>query len=510
LDVVASTRDRNVKRIAAPAPWRQNEAAPGSPSHDTEAYDYLPENGFQRVADTPLSTFSIDVDTASWANVRRFLGEGRLPPADAVRIEEMLNYFSFEYPEPEGDAPFAVSTAVAACPWQPRHRLLSIGLQGRRIPRDQLPPLNLVFLLDVSGSMGHPAKLPLLKAAMRLLVGQLSARDRVAIAVYAGSSGLVLPPTPGDHRATILEALDRLEAGGSTAGAAGIRLAYDVAHQSFDPAAVNRVLLATDGDFNVGISSQGELVRLVEEERERGVSLSVLGFGTGNLKDATMEQLADHGNGNYSYIDTLHEARKVLVSEAGGTLVTIAKDVKLQLEFNPQAVAAYRLIGYENRVLAARDFNDDRKDAGEIGAGHSVTALYEVVPAGVSLEVPGVDPLRYQEPARPAADAPRDELLTVKLRFKAPAGGASRLLQQPVRDSGAGAPEGELRFAAAVAAFGMLLRGSEHSAAASFPMVTELASGARGPDREGHRAEFVRLVQLAESLSPTSSQVSHR
>jgi Ca-activated chloride channel family protein len=420
----------------------------------------------------------------------------------------MVNYFSFEYPEPDGDVPFSVSTAVAACPWRPEHRLLSIGLQGRRIPREELPPLNLVFLLDVSGSMNQPNKLPLLKAAMRLLVAQLSARDRVAIAVYAGSSGLVLPPTPGHHRATILDALDRLQAGGSTAGAAGIRLAYEAARQGFDPKAVNRVLLATDGDFNVGVSSQGELIRLIERERDHGVSLSVLGFGTGNLKDATMEQLADHGNGNYSYIDTLHEARKVLVTEAGGTLVTIAKDVKLQLEFNPRAVAAYRLIGYENRVLAARDFNDDRKDAGEIGAGHSVTALYEVVPAGVSLDLPGVDPLRYQEPARPAGAAPRDELLTVKLRFKEPEGGPSRLLEQPVRDAGAGAPAGELRFAAAVAAFGMLLRGSEHSGEASFPMVAELAAGARGRDPEGHRAEFVRLVRLAESLAPGSAQVS--
>lgn len=469
--------------------------------HHTEAYDRIYDNPFLEVVQQPLSTFSVDVDTASYANVRRFLIQGQLPPRDAVRIEELLNYFPFDYPQPQGDAPFSVTTEVAGCPWAAGHKLAHIGLQGLKIEAGDLPPRNLVFLLDVSGSMDDPLKLPLVKAAMALLVDTLTERDRVAIVVYAGSSGLVLPSTPGDRKETIREALAALEAGGSTAGGAGITLAYKVAEENFVAGGINRVILATDGDFNVGITSQGDLVRLIEEKRESGIALSVLGFGMGNLKDSTMEKLADKGNGNYAYIDSLHEARKVLVSEGGATLVTIAKDVKLQVEFNPRKVAAYRLIGYENRLLGAEEFNDDRKDAGEIGAGHSVTALYEIVPAGAAARLPKVDPLKYQQLRPVSAAAEGDELLTVKLRYKAPDGDASRLMAFTLNDPGPREPSANGRFAAAVAGFGMLLRASEHKGSVSYPQVEELARGSLGPDPQGYRAEFARLVALAESLS---------
>jgi len=478
-------------------------------AHDREAYAHIRDNPFRRVVDAPLSTFAIDVDSASYSNVRRFLEHGRLPPKDAVRIEEMLNYFRFEYPDPPDDRPFGVSTEVAPCPWQPDHHLVAIGLQGRRLPRGHLPALNLVFLLDVSGSMNQPLKLPLVKAAMRLLVANLTERDRVAIVVYAGASGLVLPPTPGRDKGAIRAAIDRLGAGGSTAGAAGIRLAYRVARDGFVAGGVNRVILATDGDFNVGVTSNGELVRLIEEEREHGVELSVLGFGTGNVQDSKMEQLADHGDGNYAYVDSLHEARRVLVTEAGSTLVTIAKDVKVQVELNPERASAYRLIGYENRILAAEDFDDDHRDAGEIGAGHSVTALYEVVPIGVGPHASAVDPLRYQNPRTVSAAAAGDELMTVKLRYKEPGGGTSRLLTVPVRGVAAEAST-RLRFAAAVAGFGMLLRDSEHKGRASYPMVVELVQAARGADPDGSRTELLQLVRLAESLDPSAAPESSR
>ncbi len=367
---------------------------------NTEAYRHIVENPFLDVTRAPLSTFSIDVDTAAYSNTRRFLNEGRLPPKDAVRIEELINYFAYDYPQPVGDAPFSVTTEVAQCPWNSAHRLVHVGLQGKRLSRAQLPPANLVFLLDVSGSMQEPNKLPLVKSALSLLAEQLTERDRVALVVYAGSSGLVLPATTGDRKGEILAAIERLEAGGSTNGGAGIQLAYKVAADNFIRDGINRVILATDGDFNVGVTNEGDLVRLIEAKRQSGVFLSVLGFGTGNVKDATMEQLADKGNGNYAYIDTAAEARKVLGQQLGGTLATIAKDVKLQLEFNPARAAAYRLIGYENRLLRDEDFNDDTKDAGEIGAGHTVTALYEVVPAGQEWSNPGVDPLKYQTAPR--------------------------------------------------------------------------------------------------------------
>jgi Ca-activated chloride channel family protein len=489
---------------------------------NTETYDHIDESAFKRVLDNPLSTFSVDVDTASFANTRRFLNSGQLPPADAVRIEELINYFGFDYVQPKGDAPFSVTLELAPCPWNPDNRLALFGLQGRRIEQENVPDRNLVFLIDVSGSMDEPMKLPLLKTGMRMLADQLTARDRVAIVVYAGASGLVLPSTAGDRKDVIHKAIEDLEAGGSTNGGEGIRLAYQIAAEQFKKGAVNRVILATDGDFNVGITSEGELVRLIEQKRETGVSLSVLGFGTGNLKDSTMEQLADKGNGNYSYIDSLHEARKVLVSEAGGTLVTIAKDVKLQVEFNPRTVAAYRLIGYENRVLAAEDFNDDRKDAGEIGAGHAVTALYEIVPVGAGRGMtsrngqgsrggdgnrPSVDPLKYQESRELSGAAPSKELLTLKLRYKAPDGDVSRLIETTLENEPR-ALSANLGFAASVAEFGMLLRGSEHKGDATFAEVLELATRFRGPDPHGYRAEFIKLVELAQSLS--AMQTSQR
>jgi Ca-activated chloride channel family protein len=478
---------------------------------NTEAYARIYENPFMKVAEHPLSTFAVDVDTASYSNMRRFLKQGQLPPADAVRIEELINYFSYDYPQPTGDVPFSVTAEVGPCPWNKAHRLVHVGLQGRRIGKKQLPPRNLVFLLDVSGSMGAPNKLPLLKAAMRLLVNGLTERDRVAIVVYAGSSGLVLPPTQGHRKNRILAALARLEAGGSTNGGAGIRLAYGVAREHLRKDGINRVILATDGDFNVGTTSEGDLTRLIEKERESGIFLTVLGLGMGNLKDSTMEQLADKGNGNYAYLDSLSEARKVLVHEAGATLVTIAKDVKLQLEFNPTRVRAYRLIGYENRLLRAEDFNDDKKDAGEIGAGHSVTALYEVIPAGTKASLaPKVDPLRYQA-ARPLASAAQSgELLTLKLRYKAPDGQRSKLIRTEVLDTPAQTASESLRFSAAVACFGMLLRGSQHKGAASYDLARQLAEGARGVDPHGYRAEFIELVAKAKALTPRARQALAR
>jgi Ca-activated chloride channel family protein len=470
-----------------------------TPRFNTEAYDHLDENPFRRVSVDPLSTFSIDVDTASYANVRRFLNGGSLPPPGAVRIEELINYFRFSYPQPAANQPFSVTTELAECPWNPRHRLALIGLQGRELPPGDVPARNLVFLIDVSGSMMSPDKLPLVRNAMRMLADSLTSKDRVAIVVYAGSSGLVLPSTSGSEKERIGRAIAELEAGGSTNGGEGIRLAYRVAREQFIRGGVNRVILATDGDFNVGTTSQDELVRLIEEQRASGVFLSVLGVGTGNLKDSTMEKLADKGNGNYAYLDSLHEARKVLLREAGATLITIAKDVKIQIEFNPKAVAGYRLIGYENRMLRHEDFNDDRKDAGEIGAGHSVTALYEIVPVGVEMDGGTVDPLKYQPPSAATNRASSDELLTVKLRYKAPDAEESRLISATI----AGRPQqltANLGFASAVAEVGMLLRGSNHAGSASFASAASRARQFRRDDSEGYRAEFIRLAELAAAL----------
>ena len=467
---------------------------------DTETYDHIDEGGLRRVVNDPLSTFSIDVDTASYANVRRFLTDGSLPPAGAVRIEELINYFRFDYPQPAGDDPFSVTTELAACPWNPKHRLALIGIRGRESNDEEPAPRNLVFLLDVSGSMQPPNKLPLVRNAMRMLVDTLTSQDRIAIVVYAGASGLVLPSTRGDQKGMIHHALARLEAGGSTNGADGIELAYEVARRQFVRGGVNRVILATDGDFNVGVTSQDELIRLIEHERESGVFLSVLGVGTGNLKDSTMEKLADKGNGNYAYLDSLQEARKVLVREGGATLRTIAKDVKIQVEFNPAVVAAYRLIGYENRALRNEEFNDDRKDAGEIGEGHTVTALYEITPAGTEIATPALDPLRYQRAGDRTPVATSRELATVKVRYKAPDGAASQLISRVVLNHTA-PMSSNLGFASAVAEFGMLLRSSEYKGNASYHAVAERARGFRGADPEGYRAEFITLTELAAVLN---------
>jgi Ca-activated chloride channel homolog len=486
---------------------KMHYAAPLEPEFNTEAYGYRKDNDYLRVADHPLSTFSIDVDTASYANVRRFLTQGKRPPADAVRIEELVNYFPYHYAPPTGNAPFAAHLEVASAPWAPEHRLVRIGLKGREVSDAQRPAANLVFLVDVSGSMQGPNRLPLVKQSLRMLVDKLRADDRVAIAVYAGSSGLALPSTPASRKADILEAIDRLEAGGSTNGAMGIHLAYDVAKANFLASGVNRVILATDGDFNVGTTSQGELVRLIEEKAKSGVFLSVLGFGMGNLKDGTLEQIADKGNGNYAYIDSLAEAKKALVEQAGGTLVTIAKDVKIQVEFNPAQVSAYRLIGYENRLLAKEDFNNDKVGAGEIGAGHTVTALYEVVPAGAEPPVwtASVEALKYQPSANPKSrfqGQKSDELLTVKIRYKEPAGDVSNKLEFALRDAGARFEDAseDFRFAATVAGFGLVLRDSPHKGSLTLAEVSAWGRASLGSDTGGYRNEFIGLVDQAAML----------
>ena len=507
---------------AAPSP---RPAAESRPPTDREGYDPSEDNEFRSPRDKPLSTFAIDVDTASYANVRRFIErEGRLPPADAVRIEEMINYFHYDYPDPAGPHPFAVYAEVSTAPWQPSHRLVHIGVQAKRVATQDLPANNLTLLIDVSGSMSNPDKLPLLKRALALLVHELRSQDRVAIVVYAGAAGLVLPPTTGDDKATILGALERLQAGGSTAGGQGIQLAYEVAARSMMKHGNNRVILATDGDFNVGASSDGELVRIIEEKRKGGIFLTVLGFGTGNYQDAKMQKLADKGNGNHAYIDSILEARKVLVTEMGGTLVTVAKDVKVQVEFNPALVKGWRLIGYINRKLADRDFNDDKKDAGELGAGHSVTVLYEVIPAGSAEAVGGVDPLKYQQgkyqqgknqqgknqqgknqQGGPSEAATSGELMTVKLRYKQPNGDKSILLSEAVGDRHVDldATSADYRFAAAVAGFGMLLRDSKHKGTASWQAIAALARGAIGADADSLRYDLVKLLDKASLLART-------
>ncbi len=465
------------------------------PAFNTESYAHIEESDFLGVEDNPLSTFAIDVDRASYSNMRRFIERGMRPPIDAIRIEELVNYFTYDYPAPRGAHPLSITTEVGTAPWQPAHRLLRIGIQGRDIAAEELPAGNLVFLIDVSGSMQPSAKLPLLKSSLRLLVAQMRPADRVAIVVYAGQAGLALPPTSGTNKSEILFAIDRLKAGGSTAGGAGLRLAYEVARENFSEEANNRVILASDGDFNVGPSSDAEMIRLIEKERESGVFLSVLGFGTGNLQDSKMEQLANHGNGSYAYIDSEREAAKVLVSEFAGTLFTIAKDVKVQVEFNPRAVQAYRLIGYENRALRAEDFADDRRDAGELGAGHTVTALYEIVPAGIDgPHVAETPPLRYRDRADVTGRAASGELGFVQLRYQRPDDSKSVLLQQAFVDRG-GDGSGDMRFAASVAAFGMLLRESEHAGDFSLGDALELARGSLGDDEEGYRREFVRMVR---------------
>jgi Ca-activated chloride channel family protein len=468
-----------------------------------EGYAHIAEAEFLNVHDQALSTFSVDVDTASYSNVRRFIRDGQLPPADAVRIEELVNYFDYDYPAPRGDAPFSIYTEVSDCPWNAEHRLVHIGIQGKRIEDRDVPARNLVFLIDVSGSMQDPNKLPLLKSGLSMLARNLRPQDRVSMVVYAGASGLVLPATSGARQNEVLAALDRLEAGGSTNGAAGIELAYQEAQKNFIKGGINRVILATDGDFNVGPSSEGELVRIIEKKRESGVFLTVLGFGTGNVQDSHMEALADKGNGNYAYIDSQDEADKVLVREAGATLVTIAKDVKLQVEFNPAHVASYRLVGYENRTLAARDFNDDKKDAGEIGAGHTVTALYEIVPVGAEEHAaqPMVDALKYQQTTGTAAQN-SGELLAVKVRYKAPSASTSQLITMAVQDQHRALRDTSetFRFSAAVAGFGMLLRDSKHKSQLTLPQVRALAESALGGDPHGDKNELLGIIQAAQRL----------
>src|SRR6266496_2801381 len=484
---------------------RFREIRQASGEFNTATYDRILENPFLDAKDNPLSTFSIDVDTASYSNVRRFINEGSLPPKDAVRVEEMINYFTYDYAHPSDGKPFAVHLDVAGCPWEASHRLVRIGLKGKEIATDKRGPSNLVFLLDVSGSMTPPERLPLVKQAMRLLVEKLTESDRVAIVVYAGASGLALPSTTGDHKEQILEALENLQAGGSTNGAEGIQLAYKIAADNFIKGGVNRVILATDGDFNVGVTSQGDLIRLIEEKAKGGVFLSVLGVGTDNLKDSTMQKLADKGNGNYAYLDSLDEARKVLVQQMNGTLVTIAKDVKIQVEFNPVWVVSYRLIGYEKRMLRKEDFNNDKVDAGEIDAGHTVTALYEGVPVGVATNpaasVLPVDPLKYSSDDKPTSTRSTsfNELLTVKLRYKKPDGDKSELVERAVTDTDGkfeNAPV-DLKFAAAVAEFGLILRDSEYRGNGTLAAVLEWAEEGKGSDANGYRAGFIELVRKA-------------
>lgn len=466
---------------------------------NTESYDKISENAFRDVKGNPLSTFSVDVDRASYSNVRRFLQNNTLPYKDAVRIEELINYFDYDYPQPSNGVPFSVSMEMGSCPWNPAHRLVLIGLKGKEMEADQIPAGNLVFLIDVSGSMSDENKLPLLKKAFRILVDNLRPSDRVAMVVYAGAAGVVLESTPGNDKQKILSALDNLEAGGSTAGGAGISLAYKIARQHYIQGGNNRVILATDGDFNIGSSSDAEMERLIEEKRKEGVFLTVLGFGMGNYKDSKMEKIADAGNGNYAYIDNILEAKKMFGEELWGTLFTIAKDVKIQVEFNPEKVMAYRLIGYENRILNKEDFNDDRKDAGEIGCGHTVTALYEIVPAGSGEKIPVSDPLEYQNSR--VTGSPN--MMTVKLRYKEPDDTVSKLVitRLTERDLNAGSPSQNLRFASAVAEFGMLLRASEHRGNATWDHVIASATEARGADRHGYRQDFIRMAQTAALLS---------
>lgn len=475
--------------------------------HNTEEYDLINENIFLTALSNPLSTFSIDVDAASYANVRRFINSGQMPYKDAVRIEEMINYFNYDYPEPKKDQPFSVNMEISQAPWNAKHQLVHIGLQGKKLDTKKLAPSNLVFLIDVSGSMNSPNKLGLLKSSFKILLKNLQAKDRVALAVYAGQAGLVLPSTPVAEKKKILAALDNLNAGGSTAGGAGIKLAYDVAKKNLLVEGNNRVILATDGDFNVGTSSTSELTRLIEEKRKDGIYLTICGFGMGNYKDGRMESISNAGNGNYYYIDNILEAKKVFANELQATLFTIAKDVKIQIEFNPEKVGAYRLIGYENRKLANEDFNDDKKDAGELGAGHTVTALYEIIPTGVESEfIKDVDALKYQN-LNTTGKSDSDEWMTVKLRYKKPNEDTSKLLVETLKGKPKTVAKSSenFRFSAAVAEFGMILRDSEFKQASSYDSTLKLAKTAKGDDTEGYRAEFIRLVEKASLLDDSNS-----
>jgi len=496
-----------VSGMSAAAPKMMIRGIASPIGQQEESYKGITENGFHNPKDNPLSTFSIDVDAASYSNVRRFINNGELPPKDAVRIEEMINYFNYNLPAPTNNEPVAIHTELSTTPWNPQHRLLRIGLKARVVQTDKLPASNLVFLIDVSGSMASANKLPLVQSSLKMLVDQLRTQDKVAIVVYAGAAGLVLPSTAGSEKTKIKDAIERLDAGGSTAGGEGIRLAYQTAKQNFLKSGNNRVILATDGDFNVGASSDSDMEHLIEQERKSGVFLSVLGYGMGNYKDSKMETLADKGNGNYAYIDNITEARKTLVSEFGGTLFTVAKDVKLQLEFNPGKVAAYRLIGYENRMLNKEDFNNDQKDAGDMGAGHNVIALYEIIPAGIKDKFTNsVDPLKYQKNEKAVVNSTSADMLTIKFRYKEPNGSVSKMAQTTVYDK----PQDfkntsvDFRFATAVAEFGMLLRDSEFKQKSRYDEAINIARAAKGTDHKGYRAEFVKLAESAKLLSKSS------
>ena len=494
-----SARNANQRRrdVVYRGPMRMN----------TESYDYIQDNAFIRVSQHPRSTFATDVDTASYSNVRRFLNEASMPPTDAVRIEELVNYFSYSYAPPKPPDPVVIHTEVAAPFWKPNHRLVKIAIRAADVDISERKPVNLVFLIDVSGSMVDDAKLPLVRRSLHLLVDQLKDEDRVAMVVYAGSSGLVLPPTAGNDKDTIHNAIERLAAGGSTNGGEGIRLAYEVARRGFVADGMNRVILATDGDFNIGVTNEGELVRLIEKNAASGVFLSVLGYGMGNYKDSTLEKLADKGHGNYAYIDTFNEAKRVLVEQMTSTLLTVAKDVKLQIEFNPSEVQAYRLLGYENRLLADEDFNDDAKQGGDIGAGQVVTAFYEIVPKGVAVDSATADPLKYQEPSK-TRKTPKGELLTVSLRYKTPRGRSSSLIRAVVTDTGIRLDRAtaDFRFASAVAAFGMLLRDSPHKGATTFDSVFQVADDAVREKPSKYGTEFLELVARARALRASTSQ----
>lgn len=485
-----------MKSMAAPSPTS------GYANFNTEDYSTINENGFKSVKSNPLSTFSIDVDNASYSNIRRFINMGQLPPKDAVRTEEMINYFRYEYPQPKSDEPFSVTTEYSTCPWNENNTLMLVALQGKKIEKEKLPPSNLVFLLDVSGSMNAQNKLPLVKSAMRMLAQELRPQDKVSIVVYAGAAGVVLDATPGSNKKKITDAIDNLNAGGSTAGGEGIKLAYKIAEENMVEGGNNRIILATDGDFNVGVSSDSEMERLVEEERGKGIYVTVLGFGMGNYKDNKLETIADKGNGNYAYIDNLLEARKVLIKEFGGTLFTIAQDVKFQIEFNPAKVKGYRLIGYENRQLNNEDFNNDKKDAGEMGSGHQVTALYEIVPVGSSTTIIEVDELKYQQKQETSKVDLSKELLTIKVRYKKPGEENSNLMTIPVSESKVkfGNASENMRFVSSVAQFGMLLRDSEYKGGSTVKNTIEMAKTAKGNDEEGYAGEFIRLVETAGAL----------
>ena len=467
---------------------------------NNESYSKISENDFRDVSKNPLSTFSVDVDRASYSNIRRHINNGDLPPIDAVRIEEMINYFKYDYPKPKADEPFSVNTELSSCPWNEDNLLLHVGLQGKKIKMENLPQSNIVFLIDVSGSMSDYNKLPLLKSSLKLLLENLRPEDRVAIVVYAGNSGLVLPSTSCSEKQTIIDALDDLSAGGSTAGGAGLTLAYKVANENFIKNGNNRIILATDGDFNVGLSSNSDMERLIETEREKGIAISVLGYGMGNYKDDKMEIIADKGNGNYAYIDNLLEARKVLVNEFGGTLFTIAEDVKFQLEFNPNLVSKYRLIGYENRLLNEEDFEDDEKDAGEIGAGHTVTALYEIKPAKNKKRSKGK--LKYQTSQLTKKALESNELITIQLRYKNPGEKKSKLMEQSVINTPVEFSQSSdnFRFSASIVEFGMLLRNSKYKGSTTWASAFELAKNSKGEDEEGYRGEMLRLLKSAELL----------